>query len=93
MDPGFKGLLTRLQTVAYSERVSVEDLVQRPDNELMRLPNMGRKTVALARGLRGRREPALWFWAEGVGPAPAPEPAPSVHPTGAWADRTSGVDR
>jgi endonuclease III len=63
MDPGFKGLMTRLQTVAKYEGVTVADLVQRPDNHLMRLPGMGRKTVALAAELRARPVNALWFWA------------------------------
>jgi DNA-directed RNA polymerase alpha subunit len=60
-----KALTTRLHNVARNEGIAVEVLIRLPEAELMRTPNMGRKTVALAKALLAAPagDGSLWFWA------------------------------
>jgi DNA-directed RNA polymerase alpha subunit len=55
-----KALTTRLENAARFEGVSLAELIYWPDRELMGTPNLGRKSIALAKRLRAHC--ALWFW-------------------------------
>ena len=53
-------LMTRLRNCAAQEGVSVEQLLLRPDRELLRVPNLGRKTIAVGRNAKAITP--LWLW-------------------------------
>ena len=59
-----KALTTRLHNAARNDGIAFEVLIRLPEAELMRTPNLGRKTVALAKSLcYAAPLSALWFWA------------------------------
>jgi hypothetical protein len=53
-------LMTRLKNCADQQGVSVERLLLRPDHDLLRVPNLGPKTLAVGRN--AKIITALWLW-------------------------------
>jgi DNA-directed RNA polymerase alpha subunit len=55
------GRMTRLRQGARNQGIAFEAFIRQPEADLMRIPNLGRKSVALAKALSAAS--ALSFWA------------------------------